>query len=324
MIRRFGYVAIAKSIDAPTNRTCRLRNATPERLRALIASNVANLRLVLEFNLEHSILLYRISSDLIPFGSHPINQVPWWEELREPLAAIGRFVRTNGMRVSMHPGQYTILSARDARIVTAAIDDLSWHCRLLDALGTAADAKVIVHVGATYGESKAIAIRRFASVARDLPETIRRRLIVENDERIFTAEDALEAARLAGVPVVFDWLHHRANPGSARRHAAASAVVRRCFATWRGSDGPPKVHMSSQARGRRRGTHADYVAARDVLAFLRLVPDVPFDCMLEAKAKDLALFRLRRRLAATGITEGGIRSESTKSPRAELTLPQRP
>ena len=322
MIQRLGYVAIAKSIDAPTNRTCRLRNATPERLRELIGSNVANLRRVLEFNREHSILLYRISSDVVPFGSHRINRIRWWEELREPLASIGRFARASGMRLSMHPGQYTLLSARDARILTAAIDDLAWHCRLLDALCMGADAKVIVHVGAAYGESKAIAIRRFASVARDLPENIRRRLIVENDEHIFTAENVLEAAQLAEMPVVFDWLHHRANPGRARRHSAASAVVRHCFATWRNEDGPPKVHMSSQARGRRRGSHADYVALRDVLAFLRLAPNVPFDCMLEAKAKDLALFQLRRRLAAAGITEGAIGVSATQHSRAASPSPR--
>src|SRR5690606_7894746 len=160
-----------------------------------------NLHRVLEFNREHSIHLYRISSDLIPFGSHPLSRVRWWEERRESLTAIGSCARTSGMRLSMHPGQYTVLTARDASTRTAAIGDRDWHCRLLDALGMAADANVIVHVGAAYGEPKTIAIRRFANVVRGLPANIRGRLIVENDERVFTAEDVLEAAELAEVPV---------------------------------------------------------------------------------------------------------------------------
>lgn len=304
MIQRLGYVAVCKSIDAPTNRTCRLRNATPALLRELIASNLSGLQKVLSFNLEHSIRLYRISSDLIPFGSHPINQLKWWEEFREPLSAIGRYARQNGMRLSMHPGQYTVLSAKNPSIREAAIADLAWHCRLLDALGMEADGKIIVHLGGTYGEPKAASIERFAERARNLPEAISRRLILENDERVFTAEDVLEVSEQSGLPVVFDWLHHRANPGRARLHEAAKTVIQRCFSSWRAQDGVPKIHMSSQAVRRRRGAHADWVKASDVLAFLRLAPDVPFDCMLEAKAKELALFRLRRQLAAAGEPTG--------------------
>ncbi len=300
VLRHLGYVAICKSIDAPVNRTCRLARATPERLRELIAANLANQERVLRFNREHQIRMYRLSSDLIPFASHPINQLAWWEENRTQLRVLARIAREGRMRLSMHPGQYTTLSAKNPSIVAAAVADLEWHTRLLDELGTDGSAKIVIHLGGLYGESKAAAIDRFATTVETLPHHIRRRVVIENDEWLFNAQDVLEASAVTGLPVVFDWLHHRANPGSPRTKARAAALVQRCFATWKAADGIPKIHLSSQARGKRKGSHADWVRPTDLLAFARIAPPQPWDCMLEAKQKDLALFRLRAKLAGRG------------------------
>lgn len=299
MLRHLGYVAIALSLGATTNRTCRLRNVTAERLRALSAANLRDLRRVLHYNVEHDICLYRISSQLIPFASHPVNGIRWWTEFADLLADLAAVIARHRLRVSVHPGQFTVLNSPDPAVVEAAIQELAWHVRLLDALGTDSASKIVVHVGGRYG-SKAAALDRFAAVAAGLPASWRRRLVVENDERLFSAEDVLDLAERTGLPVVFDWLHHTANPG----RGDVSVLIDRCFDTWGPADGPPKVHYSSQAPGGRRGAHADYVDLDDFLAFLRAVPDDrPFDCMLEAKAKDRALLRLRAEMAARGVSE---------------------
>ena len=214
MLRRLGYVATALSIDAPTNRTCRLRNAEPRRLRSLIAGNLDNLRRVLRYNVTRDIRLYRISSDIVPFASHPVNRLAWWEEFAGPLAGLGAYVREHDLRVSMHPGQFTVLNSLDRAVAQAAADEVRWHARFLDALGADTSAKIVVHIGGK-PDGRAPAMARFVAAVGQLPETCRRRLIVENDERLFTAEDALEVSRATGLPVVFDWLHHRANPGAA-------------------------------------------------------------------------------------------------------------
>lgn len=297
MLRHLGYVAICKSIDAPVNRTCRLAGATPARLRELIASNLANQERVLEFNREHGIHMYRLSSDVIPFASHPVNRLAWWDENHRQLRKLARIAREGRMRLSMHPGQYTTLSAKNPSIVAAAVADLEWHTRLLEELGTDASAKIVIHIGGLYGEGKAAAIDRLAATVDTLPRRLRRRVVIENDEWLFNAEDVLEASGVTGLPVVFDWLHHRANPGSARTAERAAKVVQRCFATWKAADGIPKVHLSSQARGQRKGSHGDWIRPADLLAFARIAPPEPWDCMLEAKQKDLALFRLRAHLA---------------------------
>src|SRR3712207_289787 len=133
MLRRLGYVAIALGSGATTNRTCRLHNATPARLRDLIAANLAGLRATLEYTASRDIRLYRISSQLVPFASHPVNRLAWWDEFAAEVAELGAFLRRHDLRVSMHPGQYTVLGSPQPGVVEAAVAELAWHARLLDA-----------------------------------------------------------------------------------------------------------------------------------------------------------------------------------------------
>jgi UV DNA damage endonuclease len=293
MLRRLGYACLCLSLEDSSPRGTILRNATPERLRALTAANLTRLHRVLDFNAARGIRMFRLSSDIVPFGSHPVNTIPWWDEFAEPLAHIGELIRTSGMRVSMHPGQYTVLSSPDPRIVEAARADLVFHARLLDALAVDTRHKIVVHVGGAYAD-KSTALDRWSSVVCALPDTVRARLVLENDERLFGAEDVLFASAATGVPVVLDVLHHRVYAGPTADETLPE-LMRSAARTWQTDrDGVPKMHYSSQAAGLRRGAHADYVDAAEFADFLALAPaTVEFDCMLEAKAKDLALFRVR-------------------------------
>jgi len=299
MLARLGFVASVLSEGITTSRACRLSNATGDRLRALIAENLAALERALAFLERHHIRLYRITSNLIPFASHPVNTIAWWDEFGPALRRLGTRIRDLGLRVSTHPGQYTVLNSPHEPIVRNAIAELVYHARLLDALGTDATSKIVVHTGGLYGGSKPDALDRFCGNARALPDAVLRRLVIENDDRLFDADEVVRAARALGIPVVFDWLHHLANP--CRR--AIGDVLPEIFDTWTAADGRPKVHLSSQAAGGRPGAHAGFVAAADLLALLQVAPDDPFDCMLEAKEKDRALIRLRAELAPLGLRE---------------------
>ena len=289
--RRLGYACICLGLPDSSPRGTVLRNATPERLRELTAENLRRLAGVLRFNAEHGIRLFRISSDVVPFGSHPANQLAWWHEHAAQLSEVGALVRGTDARVSMHPGQYSVLSSPDPGVVARSVDDLVYHARFLDALGLDGSHKLILHVGGAYGD-KPSAIERWAANVRALPPNVRARLVVENDERLFGAKDALAAAQMGGVPMVLDVLHHRVYSGDGHD---LPDLLARAFATWDANrDGVPKIHYSTQAAGRRSGAHADHVDADEFRDFLRLVPPrAVYDCMLEAKAKDLALLRLR-------------------------------
>lgn len=307
MLARLGFVASVLTENLTTSRTCRLRNGTAERLRELIVENLTALDRVASFLERQRIFLYRISSNLIPFASHPVNIIPWWDEYAGILTRIGARLRARGVRISTHPGQYTVLNSPHRSIVSAAVSELVYHARLLDALGADTTCKIVVHIGGLYAGSERLAMDRFIAVANALPDTVRRRLVVENDDRLFDADEVLAVGRAAQLPVVFDCLHHRANP--CRR--AISDVLSEIFQTWTTADGRPKIHMSSQAAGGPAGAHAAVIDVRDVMAFLEVAPPVPFDCMLEAKEKDRALLELRGELKALGIVESCLADDRT-------------
>jgi UV DNA damage endonuclease len=296
MLRRLGYACACLSLEDATVRGTILRNASPERLRSLIEVNLDTLGRVLTFNAERGIRLFRISSDVIPFGSHPVNTLAWWHEFRQPLADVADIIRNADMRVSMHPGQYTVLSSPDARIVDAARADLVYHTRLLDALEVDARNKVVIHVGGAYGDKRA-ALGRWIDNVNALQGGVRQRLVLENDERLFGMDDVLEASVATDVPVVMDVFHHRVHAGQCADESLPTNL-RRAFATWRADrDGVPKIHFSTQAPAQRPGAHAEYVDSSEFARFLHVAPnETDFDCMLEAKAKDRALFHLREQL----------------------------
>ena len=310
MLARLGFVASVLSENISTSSTCRLKNAAPPRLRELIRANLDALHRVTNFLERHRILLYRISSNVIPFASHPINELKWWEEFAPELEAVGCRFRALGVRVSTHPGQFTVLNSPTAAVVTAAIAELEYQARLLDAIGADTSARIVVHIGGLYAGSESAAMDRFCAVASELPQTVRRRLVVENDDRLFDAEEVLSAARRLGIPVVFDWLHHNANPC----RAPLSEVLPAIFETWKPEDGRPKLHLSSQAADSAPGAHARYVRAADALAMFAVCPDAPFDCMLEAKEKDRALLKLRRELRRSGVIESDLAASIPSPP----------
>ncbi len=285
---RIGYPCVSRLIGRTTNHETILRAATPEKLRVLTRQNLADLREILRHNLAHGWLLFRIGSSVIPFASHPVNTLDWRNEFRDDLDEIGAFARWNDMRLSFHPGQYTVLNSPDPEIVRRAIEEIACSAAFLDALGMDTASKIIIHLGGTYGDKPA-ALSRFVETAATLGDSLRCRLVIENDERSYAPADALWVSERTGLPVVFDNLHYAANPGP----GALEDLLQRVFATWKTEDGPPKVHFSSQAPGARIGHHADYANPdefRDWLARWSQFGD--FDLMLEAKAKDEALLAL--------------------------------
>ncbi|HEX2906165.1 MAG TPA: UV DNA damage repair endonuclease UvsE [Phototrophicaceae bacterium] len=292
---RFGYACISQLTGLTTNHNCQLKAATPDKLRGLIARNLEDLAAILRHNQEHGWRCFRVGSSVIPFGSHPVNTLRWWEEFAEPLAALGRFVLAHGMRLSMHPGQYTVLNSPNEAVRVSSLAELVYATRFLDALGLDGQHKVVLHIGGVYGDKPAAA-KRFIAAAKTLPDRVRRRLVIEHDERGYNLAEVVEIAHQTRLPVVFDHLHDRLYPSL----LPARALLPEVFATWKAADGPPKVHFSSQAVGGRFGAHADMadpVEFRAVLDLCRQFGD--FDLMLEAKAKDAAL---RAVLAASDVS----------------------
>ena len=192
------------------------------------------------------------------------------------------------MRVSLHPGQYTVLNSPTEDVVARAIADLIYHDRILTALGTNQTNKIVLHVGGIYGDKKE-ALQRFEQNFRRLPEPVQNRLIIENDDRLYNIEEVLELADRLQIPAVYDNLHHAINPspsGGADPYWIAEAKK-----TWKEADGKQKIHYSQQAPGKRPGAHTDTIHLETFLTFHEQLEDKQIDIMLEVKDKNLSAIK---------------------------------
>jgi UV DNA damage endonuclease len=286
---KIGYPCLNRSIGCTASRTFRLRSFSPQRLVETVRQNLLCLRRILEFNQEKGLLFFRITSDLVPFASHPVCDIPWPEIFAAEFAAIGAFIKRNGMRISMHPDQFTLINSPDPDIFTRSRAELNYHARILDMLGLDRTAKIQIHGGGVYGD-KAQSLDRFCRRFEQLDRPIRRRLVVENDDRQYSLADCLAIHRRTGIPVLFDSFHDQLNSSGADLAASLNLAA----ATWGKNDGPPMVDYSSQRNGERRGSHAESIDLKDFSRFMSTAGGLDFDIMLEIKDKEKSALRARR------------------------------
>jgi len=288
---KIGYPCLNRSIGCTPGRTFRLASYSAERLAETVRWNLDCLALILKFNRDNGLLFFRVTSDLVPFASHPVCAFPWSEQFTPQFAALGGFIRGNGMRISMHPDQFTLINSPDPDIFRRSAAELAYHARVLDLLGLDLTARIQIHAGGVYGD-KAAGIDRFCARFELLPEAVRRRLVVENDDRLYSVADCLRISRRTGVPVLFDSFHHQLN-GKGESAAAALALA---AATWKKADGPPMVDYSSQLQDARRGSHAEHIDLRHFARFVKSASGMDFDIMLEIKDKERSALRARAQL----------------------------
>jgi len=283
-----GYACLTIGVQNTNLSRCSLKNAEEDHIRSIIVSNLSALETIIDYNSSNKIMLFRISSDIIPFGSHEINQVPWWEDYREKLLELGQKIKEAEMRVSMHPGQYTVLNSPEPKIVKNAIRDLEYHNRFLDALGMNHKSKIILHIGGVYGNKKS-AMKCFCNHFLQLPNPVKNRLVIENDDKNYTIEEVLEISKQLNIPVVFDNLHHRINPPQTKLTDAEWMIC--CGRTWKEQDGIQKIHYSQQKEGKIQGSHSDTIVLSQFLNYYVEFPNKNLDIMLEVKDKNLSAIK---------------------------------
>ena len=283
---KIGYPCKNLSVGCIGSKTFRLKSYSEERLVSTVQNNLHCLLEMLLFNAAHNILFFRVTSDLVPFASHPVCRLDWREVFKETFTEVGEFIRLHDMRISMHPDQFTLINSHDTEIFKRSVSELSYHAGVLDALGLDHTAKIQIHVGGVYGDRKA-SIDRFAERFETLDEAIKKRLVVENDDTRFTLADCLGVSRRTGLPVVFDAFHHLLlNSGE-----ALLAALRSASQTWGAEDGLPIVDYSLQKLESRKGTHADCLEEKGFEAFLGQTRPIDFDLMLEIKDKEQSALR---------------------------------
>ncbi|KUG03531.1 uv dna damage endonuclease (uv-endonuclease) (uved) [hydrocarbon metagenome] len=267
---------------------CRLINAAESKLKGIASANLSALEAMVDYNIRQGISLFRISSDIIPFASHPEIKFAWQDEFGEQFMRIGSKIKKAGLRVSMHPGQYTVLNSPQPKVAENAIMDLQYHAAFMDSLSVSQNGKIILHIGGVYGD-KYKASAAFIDNFKRLTPNIQRRLAIENDDRNYSIKDILEIARVIETPVVFDNLHHVLNPSL--QECSSYELIKLCGSTWKDADGKPKIHYSQGKAGGSRGAHSNTIKAREFAAFYNGLPDKNVDIMLEVKDKNLSAIK---------------------------------
>ena len=278
---RIGYPCINRSIGCSPSRTFRLASYSDERVKKTVDANLFCLFKILLYNVDHGMLFFRITSDMVPFASHSVCTFPWSKHFAEEFRRIGEYARSHRFRISMHPDQFVLLNAPDTGVLGRSIADLTYQSQVLDLLGLDDSAKLQIHVGGVY-RNKTASMERFIKNYEGLDETIRRRLVIENDERLYTISDCLTIHERTGIPILFDVFHHAIN----NNNESTVDLLRPVGATWKKSDGIPMVDYSTQQPGKRAGAHAESIDQKDFQSFLHLSKPYDFDIMLEIKDKE--------------------------------------
>ncbi len=280
---RIGYPCINRSIGCRANKTFRLKSYSENRLIETVAGNLECLEKILCYNIQNDILFFRITSDLVPFASHPVCTLKWQNYFHKRFREIGNVISRHGVRISMHPDQFILLNSPDDGVTERSIKELAYHAEVLDLMELDQTAKIQLHAGGVYGD-KEKSIARFIRRYNVLDATIRHRLVIENDDKLYDLADCLRISANTGIPVILDTFHHEVNnSGQSLNQAVASTS-----ATWGTRDGLPLLDYSSQHPDGVKGRHAETIDTDHFQRFLSATRPHEFDVMLEIKDKELS------------------------------------
>lgn len=288
---------VAEPIHFRTTTARHAATLAPKRRRALLLQiardNAATLARAVGWCAARGVGAFRVTSELLPLYTHPrfgydLEALDPTGALGAALAAVAAQARRGEVRLSFHPDQFVVLGSARPDVVDGSIAELEYQATVAALIGA---EQLTIHGGGAVG-GKPAALDRLARGLDRLSDRARARIALENDDRVYTVEDLLPLCRAARVPLVYDLHHHRCNPDALDAEEALAAAA----ATWGRRE--PWAHLSSPLGGWRAPNprlHADFIAPRDLppswLA-RRLTVDI------EAKAKERAVLRLKRWIAA--------------------------
>jgi len=255
--------------------------------------NCKDLLTIVKWNNENGFKFFRITSNLFPWSSeYNLSDMPDYTEICNVLSDVGKYVNNNGMRITSHPGPFNVLTSPHPHVVTNCIKDLSIHGEVFDLIGLTRTPfnKINIHIGGAYGD-KPSAMKRFCTNFHRLPDSVKSRLSVENDDKasMYSVKDLYDNVyKVIGIPIVFDYHHHKFCTGDLSEQEALELAM----SSWP-SDIVPVVHYS-ESRSKeyedpkiRPQAHSDYV-----IDYIDTYGN-EVDIMVEAKAKELAVLRYK-------------------------------
>ncbi|KAH8805204.1 UV-endonuclease UVE-1 [Xylogone sp. PMI_703] len=265
--------------------------------------NVRDVPRILRWNDKYGIQFFRLSSEMFPFASHEEYGYKLAPFAAGALAEVGKVAAELGHRLTMHPGQYTQLGSPREAVVRNAVRDLEYHDELLNLLKLPEqqdrDAVMIIHLGGTFGD-KVATIERFKANYLGLSDSIKKRLVLENDDVSWSVHDLLPICEELNIPLVLDFHHHNIVFDASQVREGSHDIVAlfpRIKVTWDRKRIRQKMHYSEPRpeaiTARQRRQHNARPSS---------LPPCPndMDLMIEAKDKEQAVFELMRTLKLPG------------------------
>jgi UV DNA damage endonuclease len=258
MVRNIGFACMSKVINTKY-KTFRLSNFTTDKFHECVSHNIRETEKLIDYCIANGYKIIRLSSDIIPFASHDVaTNIDWMQKYHVDFKHIGNKIKQNNMRVSLHPGQYSSnINSPDKNVVIHSFKELIYHSNILNLLGV--DGDIVTHVGGVYGD-KNTAMKRFITMYNKLPERVKNRLVLENDDKSYTIHDVIKIHKYTNIPIVFDYHHHICN------YIKLDVDVNKIFDTW--GDRVPKVHLSSPKNEKQFRSHADDIDIEYCINFL--------------------------------------------------------
>lgn len=245
---------------------------------------------IIEWNEKNEIEVYRMTSDLLPWSSeYDIESLPDWTTIRSNLEIAAKIAKRSNQRLSFHPGQFNSLTSQRQSVIENCVRDLSIHGQIMDAMGLprTREAKINIHMGGVFGDKES-AMDRWCKNYELLPESVKSRITLENDDKqnCYSVSDLYKVWQRLGTPIVFDYHHHKFCDGGLSEQEALQLAV----STW--GNVKPVTHYSESASIRESRdaipqAHSDFVDGP--------INDWGFDidCVIEAKAKELAVLQIK-------------------------------
>jgi len=288
-----GYACINLSLGkkVTTNRTMIKKTFTQKGLdyvSDLVLQNVTDLETIIDWNEQTGIKMYRMSSDMFPWATeYEFSQLKDWKAVSIILKRCGDKATNYGQRLSFHPGPFNVLVSPKESVVLNTIKDLEVHGRIMDAMGLSQTPYNVIniHCNGVYGDKKS-AMDRFITNFGRLSKSVKTRLTIENDDKasMYSVKDLMYIHKKTGIPIVFDYHHHKFNTGDLSEENALKLASQ----SW--PDGVTQLTHYSESKSLHENNsklkpqaHSDYINS------LPNSYGVDIDVEVEAKAKDLAI-----------------------------------
>ncbi|MCS7200807.1 MAG: UV DNA damage repair endonuclease UvsE [Patescibacteria group bacterium] len=281
-----GFICSTYDSRLSTNHTFRLKNLNKKSVIQTVKKNIEDFIKLLSLSQNLGCGIFRLGSQFVPFASHPNFKSSWWVEVKSLILEYKSEIKKFSIRITMHPGQYVILSTENKKLLNRSLSELKYHFWVLDTMEMDENSIVVIHGGGVYGNKSRAVENLVKNIKRN--SWLKERLALENDEKSYSAKEIIEICHLVDLPFVFDYYHHQL--------LSSDIKIEDIIKTWRGRI--PEFHLSSSPKNNKnKFAHGDYINKNDFIKFVLWLEQTTIkvkklDILLEAKKKELAVKKL--------------------------------